>query len=127
MEFKIITLRNSGVGKTSIINKFVHLDFIENILSTIGIEFSAKELILKNNQKILLKMIDTGGQEKFKSLSSSYFKHADGVFFVFALNNKQSFFQIKDWIELFKENSDNNNIPKYLVGNKCDLLNEVGQ
>ena len=63
LEFKIITLGNSGVGKTSIINKFVHLDFIENNLSTIGIEFSAKELILKNNKKILLKIIDRGSRK----------------------------------------------------------------
>lgn len=123
LTFKIITLGNSGVGKTSIINKYTQNDFENNSLSTIGIEFSKKELILKNQQKIELKLIDTCGQEKFNALSTSYFKHVDGVFFVFALNNKESFNNIKHWIDLFNQNNNSKKkIPKYLVGNKCDIL-----
>ena len=61
--FKIITLGNSGVGKTSILRRFATGDFEIDSMSTIGIEFSNKEIILKNNVNIYLKLIDTDGQE----------------------------------------------------------------
>ena len=120
--FKIITLGNVGVGKTSIIRNYLGYSFQANTLATIGLDFSQKEIILKNKEKIYFKLMDTSGQEKFRSLSSSYFKQTDGVLFVFALNNKLSFEQITEWINLFeKEHFGKDNIPKYLVGNKCDL------
>ena len=124
--FKIITLGNAGVGKTSIIRSYLGYGFETNALSTIGLDFAKKEIKLKNKEKIHFQLIDTSGQEKYKSLSVSYLKHADGVLFVFALNNKLSFEQITDWIELFEEEHfGKDNIPKYLVGNKCDLEKDI--
>ena len=70
-------------------------------------------------------MVDTAGQEKYKSLSKSYFKNADGVLFVFAIDDLQSFQNIREWITLFNENnSGKEGIPKYLIANKDDLENE---
>ena len=124
--FKIITLGNAGVGKTSIIRSYLGYIFESNNLSTIGLDFARKEIILKNKEKIHFQLMDTSGQEKYKSLASSYLKHADGVLFVFALNNKLSFEQITGWIKLFEEEHfGKDNIPKYLVGNKCDLENDI--
>ena len=124
--FKIITLGNAGVGKTSIIRSYLGYGFETNALSTIGLDFAKKEIKLKNKEKIHFQLIDTSGQEKYKSLSVSYLKHADGVLFVFALNNKLSFEQITDWIRLFEEEHfGKDNIPKYLVGNKCDLEKDI--
>ena len=124
--FKIITLGNAGVGKTSIIRSYLGYSFETNTLSTLGLDFAKKEIKLKNKEKIHFQLIDTSGQEKYKSLSVSYLKHADGVLFVFALNNKLSFEQITDWIELFEEEHfGKDNIPKYLVGNKCDLEKDI--
>ena len=120
--FKIITLGNSGVGKTSILNRFISGKFVENTNSTIGIEFSMKQLTIKNNITITLKLVDTCGQEKYRSISKQYFRNCDAVFFVFAFNNKNSFEDIKDWITLFgKNHNGKENIPKILVGNKCDI------
>ena len=122
--FKIITLGNAGVGKTSILNRFHSGIFEENTRSTIGIDFSIKQLILKNNIAIKLKLIDTCGQEIYKSITKSYFKNCDGVFFVFALNNKKSFDEIGEWIKLFNEN-ENKNVTQFLVGNKCDIKDRI--
>ena len=120
--FKIITLGNSGVGKTSIIKRYLNNSFDDNTLSTIGLEFSLKKIKLEEGKEINLKLIDTGGQERFKSLSTSYLKNAEGVLFVFALNNKESFEELKNWIEIFNDNSLNKvYIAKYIVGNKCDI------
>ena len=125
-DFKIITLGNVGVGKTSIIRSYLGYSFETNTLSTLGLDFAKKEIKLKNKEKIHFQLIDTSGQEKYKSLSVSYLKHADGVLFVFALNNKLSFEQITDWIRLFEEEHfGKDNIPKYLVGNKCDLEKDI--
>ena len=119
---KVIILGESGVGKSSIIKRFIYNKFEDNALSTIGIDFSFKEIILENNATIKLKIMDTSGQEKFRALSKSYYKNADGVFFVFALNNMDSFKRLEEWIKTFNENYiSNQDIPKFLVGNKNDL------
>ena len=123
---KIITLGESGVGKTSIIRRYIHNIFDENNLSTIGLNFSFKEVKLKDGNTINLKLIDTAGQEKYRALAKSYFKNVDAVLFVFALNSQESFANIKNWIKLFDENHNiKTGIPKYLIGNKSDQEREV--
>ena len=79
-------------------------------------------MILSTKDKIILKLVDTTGQEKFRALTKSYFKNAEAVLFVFSMNDKNTFDSIRDWIMLFKENNcKEETIPKYLVGNKNDL------
>ena len=124
--FKIIIIGNSGVGKTSILERFILDKFDESLLSTIGINFSEKVILLENSKKIKLKLYDTAGQEKFNSISKSYFRNADGVLFVYAVNDLNSFQNIKNWIELFMENHNGKkNIPLYLIENKNDLDRKV--
>ena len=121
--FKIITLGNSGVGKTSILRRFIYDNYTEDTMATIGVSMSFKDITLSNGKEIKLKLIDTAGQEKYMALTKSYYKNADGVFFIFAFDDKNSFEDIKMWIREFNENSKNQNyvIPKYLIGNKSDL------
>ena len=65
------------------------------------------------------------GQENYRSIATSYIKNADGVFFVFAHDNRQSFDNIIKWLDDFKNNNhnikDNSTFPAILLGNKCDL------
>jgi len=119
--FNIITLGDSGVGKTSIINRYINGIFNDNNSSTVGINFSFKELFINKTQKIKLKLIDTCGQEKYRSLSKSYFKNTNGVLFVFSLNDKDSFDNIKEWMEYFNKECTIKDAHKVLVGNKSDL------
>jgi small GTP-binding protein len=120
--FKVITLGDSGVGKTSIIRRYANNIFDENVLSTVGVGFAFKEVELSNKKKIKLKLIDTAGQEKFKSLAKSYFKNVDGVLFVYSFEILESFQNLKEWIKLFNSNHyGKNGIPMFLVGNKSDL------
>ena len=121
--FKIITLGNSGVGKTSIIKRYVFNQFDQSAISSIGVIFSFKDVLIggDENKKVKLKLIDTAGEEKYRSLSKTYYKNAEVVLFVFALNNEESFAEITNWLKTFKENSNSIEIPKYLIGNKADL------
>ena len=125
--FKIITIGDSGVGKTSIARRYIYNIFDQNTMSTIGISFCFKEIKLKNGKKVQLKLLDTAGQEKYNALSKTYYKNADGVLFVFDLHQLESFENIESWIKLFEENSNRKGIPRYLIGNKSDLERKVDQ
>ena len=124
--FNIIIIGNSGVGKTSILQRYILNEFYENTLSTIGLNSTEKEITLKNGKKIKLKLFDTAGQEKYHSLSRSYFRNVDGVLFVYSVNDLKSFENIKDWIKLFMKNHNGKkDIPLYLIENKNDLDRNV--
>ena len=129
--FKLITLGDSGVGKTSILKRFVIGRFDEKTINTIGFTSSSKDITLKNGTRIRLKLIDTAGQEQYQALVKNYIKNADAVLFVFSHDNKESFDNIKKWLDNFKENNFNidfnKTFPAYLVGNKCDLGKVIKQ
>ena len=125
--FSIITLGECGVGKTAIIKRFVDGKF-EDYETTIGVNYSYKKMLINKKDKIILRLVDTTGQEKFRALTKSYFKNADAVLFVFSLDNKDTFYTITDWMELFNNNNNREgSIPKYLVGTKNDLKINVEQ
>ena len=125
-EFNIITVGDTGVGKTAILNQYVYKIFNESTLSTTGITFSKKKIEMKDGKEINLKLIDTSGQEKYHSLGKTYFKNADGVFFVFSFDSHKSFDNVQAWIKSFNDNvNQNNTFPKLLLGNKDDLEEKV--
>ena len=124
--FKIILIGNSGVGKTSILQRYIFDSFYDNMLSTIGLSSKNKEITLKNGKTIMLQLFDTAGQERFHSLSRSYFRNTNAVLFVYAVNDKKSFENIRDWIKIFMENHNGKkDIPFYLIENKNDLNREI--
>ena len=132
LEYKIITLGDNSVGKTSIINRFINGEFRPDSMPTLGIKHSFKILELghlNNKKKLKLSVIDTGGQEKYKALSISYFRYADVVLFIFNLNEPFTFENIQNWIDNFNENNNKSKkvIKKYLIGNKSDLEQKVEQ
>ena len=125
-EMKIILLGDCSVGKTSIINRFIGREFETYELSTIGIEHVRQKLEIEyenETKNLILRIYDSAGQERYKSISTSYIKGADGIILVFDLSNKESFNSLIDWM---KEIKDNTKIEKniILVGNKNDVKSE---
>ena len=98
-------------------------------MSIIGFLTSTKDIVLKNGTKIKLKFIDSSGLENFQSLPKTYIKNSEAVLFVFAHDNRTSFYNLSKWIEQLKDINNNMDfskiIPAYLVGNKCDMEHEI--
>ena len=95
--FNILLLGDSNVGKTSLIKRFIKNKFDSNDSSTVGLEFENKKV--KINDKIIqLNIMDTAGQEKYRAIAKNAVKSANGIIFVFDLNNKESFNNIKYWL-----------------------------
>ena len=118
--FKILTIGESGVGKTCILRRFVENKFLKNHLATIGIDFRTKVLHIYGKD-IKLKIWDTAGQERYHNITSQIYKGADGIILVFDVNEEISFTKIKDWIEQIKSNVSQEEISLILLGNKCDI------
>ena len=118
--FKILTIGESGVGKTCILRRFVENKFLKNHLATIGIDFKTKTLNI-NNQEIKLKIWDTAGQERFRNITTQYYKGADGIVLVYDVTEESSYDKIRDWMEQILYNTQRDDIGLVLLGNKCDM------
>lgn len=114
---KIIFTGDSGVGKTSIINSIMGQKFSPEYEPSIGVDFFSKTLRYKG-RLIKLQIWDSAGQEKFRSLIPNYIRGSSLIFLIFAINNKESFEHLNEWIN-FITNIENGNI--VIVGNKIDL------
>ena len=125
-EIKLIVLGNTSVGKSSFILKYIEDKFVLNYIATLGIDFKQKKLKLKNGQEVRLRIYDTAGQERFKSVAISFIKKAEGVILIYDIGNKATFESLEEWIKNIKE-SGKENLPIILVGNKCDLPPEKRQ
>mgnify|MGYP002626750584 CR=1 FL=1 len=121
-ELKIILVGESGVGKTSIINRFIHDTFEDNSPTTTSGTFSAKILLFNDGKKLIFNLWDTAGQEKFRSLTKIFYKQAKVAILVYDITKQDSLDKIKNfWINDLKENITSD-IILFLVGNKIDLL-----
>ena len=123
--FKILFLGSIGVGKTSIINRYIKNIFINDQKSTIGIDYKTKTVIY-NTKKIKLKIFDTSGQERFRTLTKNYYQGANGIMMVFDLKRVQTFDELTYWMEEINKNCNKDKIGLMLIGNKKDGdLNEI--
>lgn len=117
--FKIVIIGDSSVGKTGILNRYLHNEFYKDTKATVGVEFGAKKLNI-NKKHIKLQIWDTAGQERYRAITSTYYKGAKGAFIVFDISNKTSFENVDRWIKEIKMLAEID-IFIILIGNKCDL------
>jgi len=126
--FKLLMIGDAAVGKSSMLIRFTDDAFDEHIQSTIGVDFKVKHLEL-NNKRIKLTVWDTAGQERFRTLTSSYYRGAQGVVMVYDVTRRDSFDNLEHWLKEIKLYSPNNGegVVKLLVGNKIDLPESGGE
>ena len=125
-KFSIITLGDVSAGKTSIIKKFLNNDEDISISggATIGVDFFHKDVTV-NDTKVTLSIYDTSGQERFAGITASYYKRSQGVIMVFDLTSVDSFGHVDKWLNQLKVQHDIKDLRIVLLGNKCDLEDEI--
>ena len=118
--FKILTVGDGSVGKTTLLQRYVEGLFKGSQDMTIGVNFYLKRLQYRDFD-IALQLWDFGGQNRFRFLLKKYVKGASGALLLFDLSNPVSIESADDWIKLVRMH--NANLPIILVGTKYDLVN----
>lgn len=119
--FKILLLGEPAVGKTAIVQRFIHSKFTKEYLLTIGVEPYLKYgKIRKKN--IAWTIFDVAGQQRFNTMRTMFYRGAKGTFIVFDLTRRETFDNVEMWLDDVKKIT-----PKQeyvLIGNKADLTNQ---
>jgi len=117
--FKYIIVGDTAVGKSCLLLQFTDKKFQPQHDLTIGVEFGSRTINIDSNQ-VKLQIWDTAGQEKFRSITRSYYRGAAGALLVYDITRRETFEHISSWLEdCLKYSSPN--IVIMLIGNKCDL------
>ncbi|CAA6669799.1 unnamed protein product [Spirodela intermedia] len=118
--FKLLLIGDSGVGKSCLLLRFADDSYLESYISTIGVDFKIRTV--EQDGKTIKLQIVMGycRQERFRTITSSYYRGAHGIIIVYDVTDQDSFNNVKQWLnEIDRYASENVN--KLLVGNKCDL------
>ena len=120
--FKIVLIGDTCVGKSCILVRFSDDVFVENYVTTIGVDFRFKTMIVKN--KIAkIQIWDTAGQERYRSITTAYYRGAAAIIICCDSTNKESFYNINNWIDEISKYTDKD-VDKIILMNKCDLVEE---
>lgn len=122
-KFKITLFGPGGVGKTSLLLRYIKDHFSNDLKKTIGSNFLIKDVEL-DGTSIRLLLWDIGGQPQFHKLRTIYFKGSNAALGVFDLSSSQTLLKIPGWISSIKK-TVKKTIPMVLIGNKADLEREV--
>ncbi|TIB87531.1 ras-domain-containing protein [Wallemia mellicola] len=125
LNFKLVLLGESAVGKSSIVLRFVKQQFAEDRESTIGAAFLTQQMKIAEDL-IKFEIWDTAGQERYKSLAPMYYRYAHAALVVYSVGSKDSLDRAVKWIEELKRQADSNTII-ILAGNKSDIPDNTKQ
>ena len=120
--YKIVLAGNSAVGKSSLLMRFADDRFTETYINTIGVDFRFKTIIV-DGQRVKIQIWDTAGQEKFRTMTSTYFRNSDAVVVVYDITDPATHDEISSyWIPEINNNVDN--VIFCVLGNKSDMASE---
>mmetsp|Transcript_20505 Transcript_20505/g.19735 ORF Transcript_20505/g.19735 Transcript_20505/m.19735 type:complete len:217 (-) Transcript_20505:284-934(-) len=116
--FKLVLIGDSGVGKSCLLLRFADDAFTESYISTIGVDFRFRTVKI-DNKTVKLQIWDTAGQERFRTITSAYYRGADGIIMVYDVTSQDSFDHVNDWLKEVNKYASKGTC-KLLVGNKSD-------
>lgn len=119
--FKIVTIGEPAVGKTSLVRRFTTGKFSESYLKTIGADFTIKYLDYPD-KRVLLQIWDIAGDTRFKWIRRDYYQEAQGAILVYDITRKQTFNELDEWLENLRNYCGD--IPCILMANKIDLADK---
>ncbi len=115
---KLVIIGDSGVGKTCFLMRFAEDSFTSTHISTVGIDFKIKPVVI-DGKTIKLQIWDTAGQERFRTITQTYYKGALGIVLTYDCTDLGSFANIRSWLQQIEAHA-NHDVIKILIGNKCD-------
>ncbi|MHA1914781.1 MAG: Rab family GTPase [Promethearchaeota archaeon] len=121
LTFKICIFGNGGVGKSTLLQRYLTGNFVLDLQVTIGTDISSKTVIL-GDAKITLQIWDFAGEERFRIFLPMYIRGASGGIFMFDLTRPETLQDIGEWLNIFRQKHNKSiNAPIILVGGKADL------
>ncbi len=126
---KVVILGDGGVGKSSLMNRFISNKFDSQSFHTIGVEFLNKDIVV-DGETYTMQIWDTAGQERFKSLRTPFYRGADCCMLTYAVDDMQSFRNLSMWKKEFlyyADVADPENFPFVVLGNKVDVEEDARQ
>jgi small GTP-binding protein len=120
LTYKIILIGDSAVGKSNLFLRFSENKFVKTLPNTVQSENTMKTYEV-DGRIIRVVLYDTAGQERFKSMTRTYYRNAHGVFLVYDITSKRTFSKMSDWLHDVRNNCENEDLVVSLIGNKCDL------
>jgi small GTP-binding protein len=115
---KVLIAGDAGVGKTTMLHRYVEGEFIDSMTMTIGVDFHTKPLQI-DDKNCHLQLWDLGGQERFRFMHEAYLRGAHGALLLYDTTNYVTFVNIEKWIQLLRKL--NPDLPVILVATKYDL------
>jgi Ras-related protein Rab-11A len=119
---KVLTAGEGGVGKTTLLHRYIEGEFDANTKMTIGVQFFLKEVEI-NTKRTILQIWDFGGQERFRTLLKSYANGAKGAMLMFDLTRPMTLDRIDEWVEICR--STDPDLPIIFLGTKYDLKDQI--
>ncbi|KAF1380821.1 hypothetical protein PFLUV_G00167980 [Perca fluviatilis] len=120
---KVLVIGDLGVGKTSIIKRYVHQVFSQHYRATIGVDFALKVLQWDHRTVVRLQLWDIAGQERYGNMTRVYYREAVGALVVFDMTRLSTFQAVLKWkgdLDSKVALSNGTPVPAVLLGNKCD-------
>jgi len=125
-KLKVLLCGAAAVGKTSLVQRFIKNRFATNYKLTVGVDILTKDVNYEGDEIATLSIWDIGGQQRFEFIRSTFYKGAAGVLLVFDLSRAQTYAEIRKWLAEIRQFAGEH-IPFVLVGNKVDLIEDVGE
>merc|ERR1711964_750049 len=124
-KFKLVTVGDSGVGKSCLLTRFVQDFYSDFHVSTIGVDFKTVVSMVKG-RLVKMQLWDTAGQERFSVVTGNYYRNADGFIFVYDATSRASFDHVDQWLGQVQQYHEcGPSTVKVLVGNKYDLADQI--
>ena len=114
------------MGKTSLVQRFIKNRFAANYKLTVGVDILTKDVEYKEGEVATLSIWDIGGQQRFEFIRSTFYKGAAGALLVFDLTREQTYTETRKWLTEIRQFAGSN-IPFVFIGNKADLIQDVGE
>ncbi len=122
LKYKICVAGAEGIGKSSLITRYVDDTFNEDTMKTIGVAFKRKEIKIKEKLSIELNIWDFGGEKKYRLLFPAYVNGAAAALLLYDTTDKNSLDDLENWVQIIDDNSKD--VIKITIGTKTDLKDQ---